>query len=594
MKHLFSRLSPRQIRMTVPYAVAALLATNLGQAFRMAPPGDVLDRMLGAFGCLPAAFENPLPSLHPFDLLVGAGAAGLLRLVVYTRTKNAKKYRRGVEYGSARWGTERDIKPFIHPSFSQNILLTATERLTLGRISDPEKRNVNLNVLVIGGSGSGKTRYHIKPNLLQMNASYIVSDPKGTVVREVGRTLLEQGGYKIKVLNTIDFEAGMHYNPFHYLHSETDILSLVTVLMENTQGKDTKGGDDFWLKAEALLYQALIAYIWYEAPEEEKNMTTLLDMLNAMEAREEDEEFKNPVDILFEELEQRRPDHFAVRQYRKFKTAAGKTLKSILVSCGARLAPFDIGAVRRMMEYDELELEKLGDEKIALFAVVSDTDPTFHFLSAMMYSQAFNVLCERALKVYNGRLPVHVTCLFDEFANQKIPHWEHLISVIRSRNISAHIVLQTYSQLKSLYRDSAETIAGCCSTLLFLGGKEESSLKMVSGLLGKETIDTVNTSDTRGSSRSYGLNYQKLGKALMEPDELAVMPSSRCILQVQGVRPFYSQKYDLTRHPLYRFTADADPRRALDLRSYLSCRLPVRPEDEFEVYELGAIDARTP
>ena len=415
-------------------------------------------------------------------------------------------------------------------------------------------------MLVIGGSGSGKTRYHIKPNLLQMNGSYVCSDPKGTVVEEVGRVLMQKGGYKLKILNTIDFSASMHYNPFCYLHSETDILSLVTVIMENTQGKDNKGGEDFWRKAEALLYQALIAYIYYEAPAEEKNMSMLLDMLNACECREDDENFKSAVDLLFERLQKRSPNHFAVRQYVKFKMAAGKTLKSILISCGARLAAFDIQAVRDMMEYDEMELDKLGDEKIALFAVVSDSDPTFNFISAMMYSQMFNVLCNRALNKYHGRLPVHVTCLFDEFANQKIPNWEHLVSVIRSRNISAHIVLQTYSQLKGMYQDNAETIAGCCSSMLFLGGKEETSLKMVSTMLGKETIDTFNTSDTRGTSRSYGLNYQKLGKELMSVDELAVMPSSRCILQVQGVRPFYSRKYDLTRHPMYRYTADADSR----------------------------------
>lgn len=521
---------------SLPYAVMGLLATKLGEAYRLTSGGDVLDRLLGAFTKLGVAFQNPLPSFHPFDLLVGVSAAVLLRLVVYSKIKNAKKYRHGEEYGTARWGNEKDIAPFINSDFSQNILLTDTERLTLGKIADPEKRNVNLNVLVIGGSGSGKTRYHIKPNLLQMNASYVCSDPKGTVVEEVGRALVQQGHYKLKILNTIDFSCSMHYNPFHYLHSETDILSLVTVIMENTQGKDNKGGDDFWSKAEALLYQALIAYIYYEAPEEEKNMTTLLDMLNACECREDDENFKSAVDLLYEQLEQRDPNHFAVRQYKKFKMAAGKTLKSILISCGARLAPFDIQAVREMMEYDELELEKLGEEKIALFAVVSDSDPTFNF-------------------------------------------------------ISAHIVLQTYSQLKGMYRDNAETIAGCCSSLLFLGGKEESSLKMVATMLGKETIDTYNTSDTRGTSRSYGLNYQKLGKELKSVDELAVMPSSRCILQVQGVRPFYSRKYDLTRHPMYRYTADANSKYTLDVKAYLSHRLKVKPEDEFEVYDLGEADS---
>ena len=587
------RLDAQTLKALLPYIAIALLATKLGQAYRMTFGADVLDRLLGVFAVLGAAFQNPLPSLHPFDLLTGAAAAGLVRLTLYCKAKNRKKYRHGAEYGTARWGGPKDIAPFINPDFSQNILLTDTERLTLGEIADPEKRNVNLNVLVIGGSGSGKTRYHIKPNLLQMNGSYVCSDPKGTVVEEVGRVLMQKGGYKLKILNTIDFSASMHYNPFCYLHSETDILSLVTVIMENTQGKDNKGGEDFWRKAEALLYQALIAYIYYEAPAEEKNMSMLLDMLNACECREDDENFKSAVDLLFERLQKKSPNHFAVRQYVKFKMAAGKTLKSILISCGARLAAFDIQAVRDMMEYDEMELDKLGDEKIALFAVVSDSDPTFNFISAMMYSQMFNVLCNRALNKYHGRLPVHVTCLFDEFANQKIPNWEHLVSVIRSRNISAHIVLQTYSQLKGMYQDNAETIAGCCSSMLFLGGKEETSLKMVSTMLGKETIDTFNASDTRGTSRSYGLNYQKLGKELMSVDELAVMPSSRCILQVQGVRPFYSRKYDLTRHPMYRYTADADSRYRLDVKAYLSHRLTVKPEEQFEVYDLGEAESLT-
>lgn len=591
MKKLPKINAAQVLKASLPYVINGLMCTKLGEAYRLTTGTDILDKVLGTFTTLGTVFQNPFPSLHPFDLFVGAAAAVLVRAILYFKAKNAKKYRHGEEYGTARWGTQKDIEPFINPDFSQNILLTDTERLTLGKIADPEKRNVNLNVLVIGGSGSGKTRYHIKPNLLQMNGSYVCSDPKETVVEEVGRVLLQQGHYKLKILNTIDFSASMHYNPFHYLHSETDILSLVTVIMENTQGKDSKGGDDFWSKAEALLYQALIAYIYYEAPAEEKNMTTLLDMLNACECREDDENFKSAVDLLFEQLQQKNPDHFAVRQYLKFKMAAGKTLKSILISCGARLAPFDIQAVREMMEYDELELEKLGDEKIALFAVVSDSDPTFNFISAMMYSQMFNVLCNRALTVYHGRLPVHVTCLFDEFANQKIPNWEHLVRVIRSRNISAHIVLQTYSQLKGMYKDNAETIAGCCSSLLFLGGKEESSLKMVSTMLGKETIDTYNTSDTRGTSRSYGLNYQKLGKELKSVDELAVMPSSRCILQVQGVRPFYSRKYDLTRHPMYKYIADANPKYALDVKAYLAHRLKVKPEDQFEVYDLGEADS---
>lgn len=531
------------IKALLPYGMIGLLATKLGQAYRLATGADIIDRLMNTVMVLGRVMEHPLPSLHPFDLLVGMCCGVLLWLTVYYRKKNAKKFRHGAEYGTARWGGPKDIAPFINADFSQNLLLTDTERLTLGQIADPEKRNVNLNVLVLGGSGSGKTRYHIKPNLLQMNASYVCSDPKGTVVEEVGQVLIKKGHYKLKILNTIDFSASMHYNPFHYLHSETDILSLVTVIMANTQSKE-KGGDDFWQQATALLLQALIAYIYYEAPEEEKNFAMLLDMLNACECREGDENFKSPVDLLFDKLAKREPDHFAVKQYTKFRQAAGKTLKSILISCSAALAPFDIQEVRDMMAYDEMELEKLGDEKIALFCIVSDVDPTFNFLSAMLYSQMFNVLCDRALKVYHGRLPVHVTCLFDEFANQKIPNWEHLVSVIRSRNISAHIVLQTYSQLKGMYKDNAETIAGCCSTMLFLGGKEESSLKMVSTMLGKETIDAMNTSDTRGSQRSYGLNYQKLGKELMSVDELAVMPSSRCIMQLQGVRPVAGKKRD--------------------------------------------------
>lgn len=574
------------IKALLPYGMIGLLATKLGQAYRLATGADIIDRLMNTVMVLGRVMEHPLPSLHPFDLLVGMCCGVLLWLTVYYRKKNAKKFRHGAEYGTARWGNQKDIAPFINDDFAQNILLTDTERLTLGQIADPEKRNVNLNVLVLGGSGSGKTRYHIKPNLLQMNASYVCSDPKGTVVEEVGQVLIQKGHYKLKILNTIDFSASMHYNPFHYLHSETDILSLVTVIMANTQSKE-KGGDDFWQQATALLLQALIAYIYYEAPEEEKNFAMLLDMLNACECREGDENFKSPVDLLFDKLAKREPDHFAVKQYTKFRQAAGKTLKSILISCSAALAPFDIQEVRDMMAYDEMELEKLGDEKIALFCIVSDVDPTFNFLSAMLYSQMFNVLCDRALKVYHGRLPVHVTCLFDEFANQKIPNWEHLVSVIRSRNISAHIVLQTYSQLKGMYKDNAETIAGCCSTMLFLGGKEESSLKMVSTMLGKETIDAMNTSDTRGSQRSYGLNYQKLGKELMSVDELAVMPSSKCIMQLQGVRPFYSKKYDLTKHPMYRYTADANKKYTLNVKQYLSRRLRLQPDETYEVYDLG-------
>ena len=480
------------------------------------------------------------------------------------------------------------------PKFADNIILTKTERLMMSNRPPNPKNARNKNVLVVGGSGSGKTRFFIKPNLLQCDSknfpvSFVVTDPKGSIGVECGEALLKHG-YKLKFFNTINFSKSMRYNPMAYIHSEKDVLKLVTALMTNTKGEG-QGGDPFWDKAERLLLVSLIAYLHYEAPVEEKNFATLLEMLNTMQVSEDDETYQNPVDLLFEDLGKKKPKSFAVRQYKLYKLAAGKTLKSILISCGARLAPFDIQAVREMMEYDELELEKLGEEKIALFAVVSDSDPTFNFISAMMYSQMFNVLCNRALTVYHGRLPVHVTCLFDEFANQKIPNWEHLVSVIRSRNISAHIVLQTYSQLKGMYRDNAETIAGCCSSLLFLGGKEESSLKMVATMLGKETIDTYNTSDTRGTSRSYGLNYQKLGKELKSVDELAVMPSSRCILQVQGVRPFYSRKYDLTRHPMYRYTADANPKYTLDVKGYLAHRLKVKPEDEFEVYDLGEADS---
>ncbi len=568
----------------LPYLFIFCLATKAGEAWRLAAGGEFGTKLLHLMGGFAAAFQSPLPGSHPQDLLVGLVIVVAIRLAVYVKGKNARKYRKGMEYGSARWGTARDIQPFVNPKFSENIILTETERLTTGQVKHPDFRNINHNVLIIGGSGSGKTRYHIKPNLMQMNASYLVTDPKGTVIVECGR-LLERNGYKIKVLNTIDFSRSMHYNPFRYIRKEEDILSLIMVLMENTKGEDAKSAEDFWGKAEALLYQALFAYIWYEAPEEEKNMTTLLNMLNACECREDDEDFKNAVDLLFDELERESPDHFAVRQYRKFKMAAGKTLKSILISCAARLAPFDIKAVRDMMEYDELELDKLGDRKTALFVIVSDTNRTFNFIAAMMYSQMFNVLCDRALE-YGGRLPVRVTCLLDEFANQKIPDFQNLISVIRSRNITAHIVLQAQSQLKAIYKDHADTIVGCCSSMIFLGGKERGSLKDVSEMLGKETIDTFNESDTRGSQRSMGLNYQKLGKELMTPDELAVMPGSKCILQLQGVRPFFSRKYDITKHPQYKYLSDANPRNAFDLDKYLRRRLKPKPEEVYDVYHI--------
>ena len=569
-----------------PYLIFLWLFDKAGECYRLAAGADMVTRLMATISDLGTAISrNPLPSLHPRDLLVGLIGAAAIWFAVYWKGKNAKKYRHGVEYGSARWGTAEDIKPFIDPKFDQNILLTQTERVMVGRNKNP-KYNINKNVLVIGGSGSGKTRFHIKPNLMQMNASYIVTDPKGTVVEECGK-MLQMGGYEIKILNTINFKQTMRYNPFRYIYCENDILKLVNCIMENTKGEDSKGGEDFWAKAEALYYQALIAYIWYEAPEEEKNMTMLLDMLNASEVREEDETFKNAVDMLFDQLEAEKPDHFAVRQYRKYKLAAGKTAKSILISCGARMAPFDIAEVRQMMEGDDLELELIGDRKTALFCIVSDTDMTFNFISAMVYTQMFNVLCDRALQ-NGGALKQHVTCLLDEFANQKIPNFQHLISVIRSREISAHIVVQTQSQLKAVYKDHAETIIGNCSCVLFLGGKERSTLKEISETLGRETIDLFNTSDTRGSQRSMGINYQKLGKELMSQDELAVMDNGKCILQVQGVRPFFSDKFDITRHPQYKNLLDFSKKNAFDVKKYLSRYLTVQPNEAYECCELDA------
>lgn len=570
----------------LPYVFLFWFFSKVAECYRLSAGGDMVTKAMAAISGLGTAIsQTPLPSFHPRDLLIGVMGAAAVRAVVYFKGKNAKKYRHGVEYGSARWGTQEDIKPFIDPKFDNNILLTQTERIMIGRNKIP-KYNINKNVLIIGGSGSGKTRFHVKPNLMQMNSSYVVTDPKGTVVLECGK-MLQRGGYEIKILNTIDFKQSMRYNPFRYLRCENDILKLVNCIMENTKGEDSKGGEDFWSKAEALYYQALIAYIWYEAPENEKNFNTLLEMLNASEVREEDETFKNAVDMMFDRLEQRDPEHFAVRQYKKYKMAAGKTAKSILISCGARMAPFDIKEVRDLMLDDELELDKLGDRKTALFCIVSDTDTTFNFIASMVYTQMFNVLCDRALE-NGGALKIHVTCLLDEFANQKIPNFEHLISVIRSREISAHVIVQTQSQLKAVYKDHAETIIGNCSCVLFLGGKEQSTLKEISSMLGKETIDSFNTSDTRGSQRSYGLNYQKLGKELMTPDELAVMDGGKCILQVQGVRPFFSDKFDITRHPQYKYLSDADPKNTFDVARFLKRRLKVRPEDVFEVCELEA------
>ena len=569
-----------------PYLIFLWVFDKAGECYRLAAGADMVTKLMATISDLGTAISrNPLPSLHPRDLLIGLIGAAAIRFAVYWKGKNAKKYRHGVEYGSARWGTAEDIKPFIDPKFDQNILLTQTERVMVGRNKIP-KYNINKNVLVIGGSGSGKTRFHIKPNLMQMNASYIVTDPKGTVLEECGK-MLQRGGYEIRVLNTINFKQSMRYNPFKYIYCENDILKLVNCIMENTKGEDSKGGEDFWAKAEALYYQALIAYIWYEAPEEEKNMTTLLEMLNASEVREDDENFKNAVDLMFEQLQQRDPEHFAVRQYVKYKMAAGKTAKSILISCGARMAPFDIKEVRQLMEGDDLELDKIGDRKTALFCIVSDTDMTFNFISAMVYTQMFNVLCDKALE-NGGALKTHVTCLLDEFANQKIPNFQHLISVIRSREISAHIVVQTQSQLKAVYKDHAETIIGNCSCVLFLGGKERSTLKEISETLGKATIDSYNTSDTRGSQRSMGVNYQKLGRALMDVDELAVMDGGKCILQVQGVRPFFSDKFDITKHPQYKYLLDSSKKNYFDIAKFLARRLTVKPDDVFECYEMEA------
>ena len=575
----------------IPYLFILWACLKLGTAYRLAPGADFAHKLMGLGQSIGPAFADFAPGLAPFDWLIGIVGAVGFRLLIYFKSKNAKKFRRDEEYGSARWGTEKDIKPFVDPKFENNVILTKTEFLSMNTRPKNPANARNLNACIIGSSGSGKTRFWLTPQLLQAHCSYVCVDPKGGVLSQVG-AFLQRRGYQVKVFNSIDFSKSMHYNPLSYIHNEADILKFVDTLIANTKGEG-KEGDPFWTKAETLLYCALIAYIIFEAPAEDRNINTLVDMISGMDVKEDDESYMNAVDYMFKGLEKRKPDCFAVKQYKKYKLASGKTLKSILISCGARLAAFDIQAVRDMMEYDEMELDKLVDEKIALFAVVSDSDPTFNFISAMMYSQMFNVLCNRALNKYHGRLPVHVTCLFDEFANQKIPNWEHLVSVIRSRNISAHIVLQTYSQLKGMYQDNAETIAGCCSSMLFLGGKEETSLKMVSTMLGKETIDTFNTSDTRGTSRSYGLNYQKLGKELMSVDELAVMPSSRCILQVQGVRPFYSRKYDLTRHPMYRYTADADSRYRLDVKAYLSHRLTVKPEEQFEVYDLGEAESLT-
>lgn len=579
-----SKKTKRLLILNVPYFIVGLFATNLGEAWRLAEGADMSAKLLGFFHALTAALSNPLPSFHPADLLVGISCGAALRLAVYLKGKNAKKFRHNVEYGSARWGIAKDIEPFMSPKFQDNIILTKTERLMMSNRPKNPANARNKNVLIIGGSGSGKTRFWLKPNLLQMHSSYVVTDPKGSIVIECGNALLKNG-YVIKIFNTINFKKSMHYNPFAYIHSEKDILKLVTTLIANTKG-DGKAGDEFWTKAETLLYCALIGYIHYEAPVEEQNFSTLIEFLNAMEVREDDEEFQNPVDLMFEALEKKKPNHFAVRQYKKYKLAAGKTAKSILISCGARLAPFDIQEVRDVTAYDELQLDTLGDKKTALFLIMSDTDATFNFLISMIYTQLFNLLCEKADDVYGGRLPVHVRCLVDEAANiGQIPNLEKLVATIRSREISACLVLQAQSQLKAIYKDNADTIIGNMDSRIFLGGSEPTTLKELNQALGKETIDTYNTSDTRGNSPSYGTNYQKLGKDLASVDELAVLDGSKCILQLRGVRPFMSDKYDLTQHPNYKLTSDYDKKNEFNIEKFLSHRLQLKANDEFEVIE---------
>ena len=573
--------------LNLPYVLIGLLATNVGEIWRMAVGENASEKVQSIVldGLIMEAFSNPLPSLHPLDLMIGIAIGAALRLAVYLKGKNAKNYKHNVEYGSARWGKPADIEPFVDKEFSQNVILSQTERITMNSRPSQPKYARNKNVLIVGGSGSGKTRFWLKPNLLQMHSSYVVTDPKGSIACECGNALLKNG-YRIKIFNTINFKKSMHYNPFAYIHSEKDILKLVTTLIANTKG-ESKGGDDFWLKAETLLYTALIGYIHYEAPEEEQNFSTLLEMINAMEVREDDEEFKNPVDLMFEALEKENPDHFAVRQYAKYKFAAGKTAKSILVSCGARLAPFDIKELRDITAYDELELDTLGDKKTALFLIMSDTDATFNFLISMIYSQLFNLLCEKADDVYGGRLPVHVRCLIDECANiGQIPNLEKLVATIRSREISACLVLQAKSQLKAIYKDNADTIIGNMDSQIFLGGSEQTTLKDLNATLGKETIDMFNTGESRGSNMSYNLNYQKLGKDLMSIDELAVMDGSKCIVQLRGVRPFLSDKYDIMQHPNYHLTSDYDKRNHFDIEKFLNHNLILRADDEYEVIEV--------
>ena len=572
----------------LPYILLGLVATNFGEAWRLAEGKELGDKIMSMMGTFPMAFANPLPSLHPLDLLVGLCCGAGLRLAVYLRGKNAKKYRHGMEYGSARWGTAKDIEPFMAPKFADNIILTKTERLMMSNRPPDPKNARNKNVLVVGGSGSGKTRFWLKPNLLQCHSSYVVTDPKGTIVLECGNAMLKNG-YKVRILNTINFKKSMHYNPFSYVHSEKDILKLVTTLMTNTKGEGS-GGDPFWEKSERLLLTALIAYLHYEAPVEEQNFATLLEMLNTMQVLEDDEEYQNPVDLLFEELAKKKPNSFAGRQYKLYKLAAGKTAKSILISCGARLAPFDIQELRDLTMYDELELDKLGDRKTALFLIMSDTDSTFNFLISMIYTQLFNLLCDKADDVYGGKLPIHVRCLIDECANiGQIPNLEKLVATIRSREISACLVLQARSQLKAIYKDNADTIVGNMDSQIFLGGSEPTTLKDLSEMLGKETIDAFNTSDTRGNSPSYGTTFQKMGHELLSRDELAVLDGGKCILQLRGVRPFLSDKYDLTRHPNYKLTSDYDPKNTFDIEKYLNRKEKINPNDEFVVIDADSI-----
>ena len=572
----------------LPYILLGLAATNFGEAWRLAEGKELGDKIMSMMGTIPLAFANPLPSLHPLDLLVGLCCGAGLRLAVYLRGKNAKKYRHGMEYGSARWGTAKDIEPFMAPKFADNIILTKTERLMMSNRPPDPKNARNKNVLVVGGSGSGKTRFWLKPNLLQCHSSYVVTDPKGSIVVECGNALLKNG-YKLKILNTINFKKSMHYNPFAYVHSEKDILKLVTTLMTNTKGEGS-GGDPFWEKSERLLLTALIAYLHYEAPVEEQNFATLLEMLNTMQVLEDDEEYQNPVDLLFEELAKKKPNSFAGRQYKLYKLAAGKTAKSILISCGARLAPFDIQELRDLTMYDELQLDTLGDKKTALFLIMSDTDSTFNFLISMVYTQLFNLLCDKADDVYGGKLPVHVRCLIDECANiGQIPNLEKLVATIRSREISACLVLQARSQLKAIYKDNADTIVGNMDSQIFLGGSEPTTLKDLSEMLGKETIDAFNTSDTRGNSPSYGTTFQKMGHELLSRDELAVLDGGKCILQLRGVRPFLSDKYDLTQHPNYKLTSDYDPKNTFDIEKYLNRKEKINPNDEFVVIDADSL-----